>query len=67
MHHLHAGKDVVELADRPTPFGKQKEGAGLRHWAVVKAMVRAGIPKTRVQATILLVPANLSEQIHPQR
>lgn len=37
MHHLHAGKDVVELADRPTPFGKQKEGAGLRHWAVVKA------------------------------
>lgn len=67
MYHLHAGKDVMELADKPTPFGKQKEGAGLRHWAVLKAMVRAGILMTGRQATILFVSANPSEQIHPQR
>lgn len=57
----------MELADKPTPFGKQKEGAGLGYWAALRAMVRAGILKARRQATILFVSANLSEQIHPQR
>lgn len=66
MHHLHAGKDVMELADNPTPFGKQKEGAGFSHLAVLKAVVRAGILITWTQATILFVSANLSEEIHPR-